>query len=396
MRASLPSGYPALTFQGNSRLMRIDHAHTLVPMKLDFGSPTITLAVWVLLAICSAGCATVSEPDPTSTLQDIHQRTFSSQVVVPSDPAASPTPTNPATSGQETLVIKEGTWPSIVTPSQIVSCVGTLDSRTSADRDELCSLFASQILEQPPRGNDLPLRPPLRQLWFVHPRLVPLGNDVEFDLPDSEILAHRDHFTSGPFRNPYAGLRDQALLHRDTSRAPVTDSKLPELGPPPPRHTIKTFGTLTGLSLVGIGVYAFAPESFTGTEKDGAWEDAVEHFKEAWTKPPVFDKDPWTVNYPGHSWFGMTYYLSQRNYGESPLYSFLFSTFTSTCFEYFIESWSERPSINDLIVTPVVGSILGELVFRATQHMRKDGFTKAEKILVTIINPLHVLQNGYR
>jgi hypothetical protein len=43
-----------------------------------------------------------------------------------------------------------------------------------------------------------------------------------------------------------------------------------------------------------------------------------------------------------------------------------------------------------------VGSILGELVFQATQAMRKDGFTKAEKIMVTLINPLYVLQNGYR
>ncbi|HEU4501570.1 MAG TPA: DUF3943 domain-containing protein, partial [Nitrospira sp.] len=93
--------------------------------------------------------------------------------------------------------------------------------------------------------------------------------------------------------------------------------------------------------------------------------------------------------------FGAQFYLSQRNYGESPLYSFLFSTFTSTCFEYFIESWSERPSITDLIVTPIVGSILGEVVYQATRHMRKDGFTTAEKIIITVINPLYVMQNGY-
>ena len=47
----------------------------------------------------------------------------------------------------------------------------------------------------------------------------------------------------------------------------------------------------------------------------------------------------------------------------------------STGFEYLVESWSERPSIQDLIVTPVVGSILGELIYLATKEMRKDGFT---------------------
>jgi len=90
------------------------------------------------------------------------------------------------------------------------------------------------------------------------------------------------------------------------------------------------------------------------------------------------------------------YSISQRNYGESPLRSFLFSTIMSTGFEYFIESWSEQPSINDLILTPVVGSILGEGIFLATQEMRKDGFTTAEKIVVTVINPMYVFQNGYR
>jgi hypothetical protein len=43
----------------------------------------------------------------------------------------------------------------------------------------------------------------------------------------------------------------------------------------------------------------------------------------------------------------------------------------------------------------VVGSILGEIVYQATQHMRKDGFTTAEKIIITVINPLYVMQNGY-
>lgn len=181
--------------------------------------------------------------------------------------------------------------------------------------------------------------------------------------------------------------RDQPLFHRDSSRAPVSHSTLPEIFPPPPRHTFKTFGTLTALSFVGIGVYAFAPSSFTGINKETALKEAIDDFKNAWTKPPVFDKDNSAINYLGHPYFGMNFYLSQRNYGESPLYSFFFSTFTSTAFEYFIESWAEQPSIQDLIITPIVGSILGELVYLATQELRKDGFTKAEKVILTLINP---------
>lgn len=275
-------------------------------------------------------------------------------------------------------------------------CAGLTLSPQSTNMD--CSQFEPGLspFEEPYYGNEVPLRPPLRQSWFQHPRLVPLGDDIEFNIPNSEILAHRNHFRSGPFRNPYGGLRDQMLLHRDTSRDPVRHSTLPEIGPPPPKSSIKALLTLGGLSLAGAGVYAFAPTSITRSNKDGQWEDAWGHFKEAWTKPPVFDEDGNGVNYVGHPYFGANYYLSQRNLGESPLYSFLFSVFCSTFFEYMLESWSERPSINDLIVTPVVGSVLGEFVHVATQRMREKGFTTAEEIAVTVINPLYVLQNGYR
>jgi hypothetical protein len=312
----------------------------------------------------------------------------------------------------EPAVLPELRSPSQATPeasvSKPVDVTPPLD-QALADGPPIEAPCGVRVCQDPPRSalvaqefnrirlkNNVPLRPPLRQTWFHHARLVPLGDDLEFNLPHSEILAHRDPAPSDRFRDPYAGLRDQAILHRDTSRAPVTDSKLPEVGPPPPRHSIKTFGVLTGLSLIGIGVYAWAPTSFTGADKQDQWEEARDHFKEAWTKPPVFDKDRAVVNYLGHPYFGMNFYLSQRNYGESPLYSFLFSTLTSTCFEYFIESWSERPSVQDLIITPIVGSILGELVFRATQEMRKDGLTTGEKVILTVINPMYVLQNGYR
>jgi hypothetical protein len=246
-------------------------------------------------------------------------------------------------------------------------------------------------------GDDVRLRPPTRQLWLAHPRLVPLaGGESAVRMPPDE-LAYQDGAAHLRFRNPYTGLRDQPLLHRDPARASSSDSSVTDLGPAPPKHSIKTFAGLTAMSLIGIGVYALGPSSFTGASKEGedVWGEARDHFKEAWTKPPVFDSDRAVVNYLGHPYFGAQFYLSQRNYGESPLYSFLFSTFTSTCFEYFIESWSERPSITDLIVTPIVGSILGEVVYQATQHMRKDGFTTGEKIILTVINPLYVIQNGY-
>jgi Domain of unknown function (DUF3943) len=358
-----------------------------VPYEGHSLSSTITLVVCSVSIACTLGCATSFDRQSDSAMSLPETAPHYGQLLSP-------------TSSLNTTPVFDGkidpTWRSNHTSSGIVSCSGTPALRHNVAWYPSCDRLPIQTGDRRPLGDDLRLSPPLRQSWAHHPRLVPFDQDNELGLPDSEILAHRDRVTSRPFRNPYAGLRDQPLFHRDSSRAPVRDSTLLEVGPPPPHHSVKTFAVFTAASLVGIGVYALAPGSFTGATKDGQqYKESWDSFTDAWTKPPVFDSDNPAVNYLGHPYFGSLYYLSQRNYGESPLYSFLFSTFMSTAFEYFIESWDERPSATDLIVTPVLGSIYGELVYRATQHMRQDGFTKGEKIILTIINPLYVFQNGF-
>ena len=86
------------------------------------------------------------------------------------------------------------------------------------------------------------------------------------------------------------------------------------------------------------------------------------------------------------SYTTMAYELrEQLNYNSY----FLFAE--STFFEYFIESVAERPSIQDLIVTPVGGYLIGELEQKVTLAMRKNGFNFAEKVFVFLINPLYVV-----
>jgi len=245
-------------------------------------------------------------------------------------------------------------------------------------------------------GYDLaPPRLPLRQSWSHHPAMTLLGDDLELRLPDSYILAHRDRVSSRPFRSYRAGFHDQPLLHLDTSGDTIEESELPEISPPA-HHSAKTAAVLVAGSIVGLAWYRFGPESLTGVDQSKATKDAGNNYRDGFTKPPVIDKDDDVINYLAHPLFGMQFYLSQRNYNESPLYSFLFATGTSIVFEYLVEVVGERPSIQDLIVTPIVGSLLGELSYQLTQKMRKDGFTTFEKIVVTIVNPLYVLQNGYR
>ena len=84
-----------------------------------------------------------------------------------------------------------------------------------------------------------------------------------------------------------------------------------------------------------------------------------------------------------------------RAQGASPGQSFLFSFFASTFWEYIVEGVAEPASTQDLIVTPLAGSILGELSHRATLAMKKNGTSIVEGIIMTLINPTHVVMNGY-
>lgn len=147
--------------------------------------------------------------------------------------------------------------------------------------------------------------------------------------------------------------------------------------------------------LATMAFFAVMPEDFSNWNKN-FYKNAVPHWKNAFTKPPKMDDDPILVNYIQHPLAGAIYYNGVRSQGATPLQSFLFSCAESTFFEYFIESVAERPSIQDLIVTPIAGSLIGELQNQATLLMRKNGFNFVEKVAVFIVNPMYVIFNGYK
>ncbi len=152
---------------------------------------------------------------------------------------------------------------------------------------------------------------------------------------------------------------------------------------------------LAGVSLANFVRLVHADRSHT-LWKEGAFEDqAWGNLKQAWSKPPVWDKDPWAMNYVAHPLNGALYYQVSREKGYSAWKSFAYTAYKSTFWEYGIEATMERPSIQDLIVTPVAGYILGEGTHYLTKQMRKNGLNTFEKVIVTIINPMNVIYHGY-
>ena len=169
-----------------------------------------------------------------------------------------------------------------------------------------------------------------------------------------------------------------------------------------PRRNEKSFGAkLLRASLMTysaqmanlLSMIAF-PDKFNYS--CSSWAEAKSNLHRAWTSPPVWDKDPWMTNLIGHPYVGGFYYNMLRSQGISARSSFLYSTGQSLIWEFVIEAVAEQPSIQDLIFTSNLGSIVGELSHRATIQMGKNGFSTFEKILVMVINPVYVFNNGFK
>jgi Domain of unknown function (DUF3943) len=149
-----------------------------------------------------------------------------------------------------------------------------------------------------------------------------------------------------------------------------------------------------GAELLGMGILMLMPKEVTKWPED--WlADAGRNITRAFTTAPVMDEDDWQMNYVGHPLAGALYYNTIRSQNATWFQSFLFSTAQSFIWEYVIEGIAEPPSIQDLIITPVAGTIFGEACHQLTMSMRKNGFSFVEKVVTLVLNPMFVVNNGF-
>ena len=186
-----------------------------------------------------------------------------------------------------------------------------------------------------------------------------------------------------------------------TTRPPTHDTWMepPAAAPEDARERpeglfLSAWRTITIFEFALLSVTAAAPREWTGWS-DEFIADALDNFGEAYTRPPVWDTDSWQINYIGHPYGGSIYYNTIRCRGASQTESFLFTTLLSTQWEYMVESVAERPSIQDLLVTPVTGWILGEGIHNLTLRLAEGGYGVLEKVLLTVLNPMHTVYIGF-
>ncbi|HEY0434537.1 MAG TPA: DUF3943 domain-containing protein, partial [Chitinophagaceae bacterium] len=117
--------------------------------------------------------------------------------------------------------------------------------------------------------------------------------------------------------------------------------------------------------------------------------DWKNNLKKGWE----WDTDKFGVNFIGHPHSGNYYFNVARSNGYSFWGSFPFAVEGSLTWEYFGEN--TRPSINDIINTPISGMFLGEIVYRISSNIlddRKRGAGRAwREIFAGIVDPPRAL-----
>ena len=141
-----------------------------------------------------------------------------------------------------------------------------------------------------------------------------------------------------------------------------------------------------------VGILYFMPESISKWSDDQKKQDRIQAYKDHITHIQ-FDNDLAAVNYIGHPYFGATYYVRAIERGYDAESAFLYSATMSTIYEFGVEAMFEEASIQDLFVTPILGSVLGYFFVNARDNIRQDAlargkFTGYEKFVLGFTDPL--------
>lgn len=162
-------------------------------------------------------------------------------------------------------------------------------------------------------------------------------------------------------------------------------------------------GILMGAGVTTMVVLESLPSDATAWNKTE--NGKVPLFKRWWRnvhKGPVWDKDNLVFNFVLHPYAGAAYYMGARSNGFNMWGSFLYSFCISTFFwEYGFEAFNEIPSVQDLLITPVVGTILGEGFYVAKRHIVNNGYrlfgSKVMGYVVAfLLDPLNELTGYFR
>jgi hypothetical protein len=104
----------------------------------------------------------------------------------------------------------------------------------------------------------------------------------------------------------------------------------------------------------------------------------------------TFDGDRFNTNAVSHPHAGLAYYQIARGNGYGFLASFFWSVTSSVIWELFVEV-PERPSINDMIMTPAAGAMIGEATFQLGRYLASSALNPFNVTGAGVFSPVATL-----
>lgn len=227
---------------------------------------------------------------------------------------------------------------------------------------------------------------------------APGGPVAAFDWQAGRRSQHQDPTTvaywddpSGPWISPLSPL--------DPHDPPPPPSRAASGNAPPPTVVDDRSGwarwnaSLWGVSTTVLGFDAAMVAAFTllPTHVTGWSEPQFNGLKKNFSQGPRVDNDRFAFNYIAHPLAGSEYYLIARNRELTWWQGFAYSAAMSSIFELLIESAYEQASWQDLWITPVSGTVIGELRWQVKKSLENPSTGKPvgtlNKILYIVIDP---------
>lgn len=204
-----------------------------------------------------------------------------------------------------------------------------------------------------------------------------------------------------PFQAPLAAAD---IEQARASQAQIPPSAAAMSGPPNhmaapgARHTPDRAGLrrdtvyLLSYHVAAIGILYMLPESISNWSEEDKENYSLSQWWDNVTRPQWDDDKHW-LNYLAHPYWGAAYYVRARERGFDERISFWYSVAMSTAYEFGAEALFERPSLQDLVVTPVGGVILGEYFMdvraRVTQQYPPEAqMLFRHRALLAVTDPL--------
>lgn len=150
-----------------------------------------------------------------------------------------------------------------------------------------------------------------------------------------------------------------------------------------------------GYQVAAIGILYAMPESVTGWTDEQKRNYSISDWWNNVTNPGC-DSDDFFINYVTHPYWGSAYYVRASERGYDARGAFWYSALLSSLYEFGAEALFEEPSIQDLIVTPTVGSLVGHYFMGVRNDIRAQSAsrgqrTTGQKWVMVLTDPLGAL-----